>query len=544
MKLIDLLEPSLVKRRLEPPEGIGAFPEFSYSGSWKEASDPREWSRTVGVWELLAQAGFGFEDRPWLVSSGPCHFSREIAEQIEMRASLFSGYLRLTEEIIDRKYGGPPTELLGLPYRDRKDYHGATIIRFDDILTPGGKLLMTEPEGWSSGQGQISALSEIYRLQSGKSGLSTSFPGLEAVASSVMKNTFGGDAKIGVVVPEIEEEKGWKFIAKDFDLFAKRCRTLGVDMHVERPSSLTVSPHGVSGNGGHYDVLYPFFPPSGYADERVTLGKGAAILSAWAEGNVELFPEPSWLPTKEIMTTVFDPLNEGQYIGGIPNTHYPQDIMPEKEQDKWYKWMKELGADADFWDFNSIHLYYHALKSSLFPWSWQLDPSRSPVLPSGEEVSWDEFLSTENLRKGWVFKPLLGTECAGVVFSQEASPTQIAQFAQHKLQQFLVAREEPYPKQPSQASRADREGVTFENDYRRYFVQKQIPHEKFKAKYLNPRKTGIRSRDGFHARICSTVFIDREGKATVGDVDVTLRKNLRVHGATDSIVTIATFEES
>lgn len=541
MKLVDLFEPVSIKRRSTVPEGVGAFPESGYSDSWKEVSQQGELSSVVEIWKLLAKAGFGFEERQWLVSSGPCHFPEEIARQIEIRASLFSAYLGLTEEIIDKKYGGPPTKVLGLPYRDRKNYHGATIVRFDDILTPDGKLLMSEPEGWSSGQGQISALSEIYRLQSGKSGLSTSFPGLEAAASSVLKNTFGGDVKIGVVIPEIEEEKGWEFIAKDFDLFAKRCQILGIDMHIERPSSLTVSPHGISGNGGHYDVLYQFFPPSGYIDERVTFGKGAAILNAWVEGNVELFPEPSWLPTKEIMTTVFDPLNEGQYIGSISNIHYPQSIMPEKEQGEWDK---ELGIDVNSWDFNSIYLYYHALKFSLFPWGWPLDPSRPPILPSGEEVSWDEFLSAENLRKGWVFKPLLGTECAGMVFSQEVNSAEVQAFARHKLQQFQSAREEPYPKIPLGASRVGREGVTFENDYRRYFVQQQIPHQSFRAKYLNPSKTGIRSRSGFQARICSTVFIDDKGKPIVGDVDVTLRKDVRVHGATNSVITIATFGES
>ena len=40
---------------------------------------------------------------------------------------------------------------------------------------------------------------------------------------------------------------------------------------------------------------------------------------------------------------------------------------------------------------------------------------------------------------------------------------------------------------------------------------------------------------------CSTIFIGNQGHVEVGDVDVTLRKNIRVHGATDSVVTLATF---
>lgn len=544
MKLIDLFEPVLVKQRLASPEGVGAFPKSSYSGFGKEGINQGETTLANEIWDLLSQAGFGFEERPWLVSSGPCHFPRQIAEQIKIRASLFSAYLGIAEEVIDGKYGGAPTKILGLPCRDRKNYHGATIVRFDDILTPDGKLLMSEPEGWSSGQGQIGVLSEAYRLKSGKSGLSTPFLGLEAAAALVFKDTFGVKAKIGIIVPEIKDEKGWEFIVKDFSLFSKRCQALGVDMKVERPASLIVSPHGVFGKGGKYDVLYPFFPPSGYADESITLGKGAAILKAWAEGQVELFPEPAWLPTKEIMTTVFDPLFEGEFVGRIPpHIEYPESIMPEKKQDEWYKFGKEQGADVKGWDYNSVNFYFNALKSLLFPWSWPLDPAYPPILPSGEEMSWDEFLSRDNLQKGWIFKPLLGTECAGAVFTQELSSVEARVFAQGKLLQFKTAREEPYPKISLGASRVVREGVTFENDYRRYLVQPLVPHQQFQAKYLNPKKTGIRSRSKFSARICSTIFIDKDGKPIVGDIDVTLRNDLRVHGATNSIVTIATFEE-
>lgn len=519
MKLVDLVESIPVKQKSVPPEGIGAFPESSYSDSWKEVPQQGEVSSAVEIWELLAQAGFGFEERQWLVSSGPCHFPREIAEQIEIRASLFSAYLGLTEEIIDEKYGGPPTKVLGFPYRDRKDCHGATIVRFDDILTPEGKLLMSEPEGWSSGQGQIAVLSEIYRLRSGKYDLSSPFVGIEAAAANVLKNTFGGDVKIGVVVPEIKEESGWEFIAKDFELFAERCQRLGSDIHVEKPSSLTVTPHGVSGKEGDYDVLYPFFPPSGFIDEKVTLGKGAKILEAWANGNLELFPEPSWLPTKEVMTAVSDPELKDAYKAKITETE---------------------PSPADSLGF--IEFYYQMFQTRLFPWSWPLNSVKPPVLSTGEQMSWDEFLSAENLQKGWVFRPLLGTECAGLVFSDEMSLEELKQFAEKKLASFKPG--EPYPLQPRSASRELREGVTFENDYRSYFVQPKISHEQFAVRYLNSKKTGLRTRKGFNSRICSTVFIDKSGNAVVGDCDVTLRQDKRVHGATNSVVTIATFEKS
>ena len=34
----------------------------------------------------------------------------------------------------------------------------------------------------------------------------------------------------------------------------------------------------ITGKTGKYDVLYPFFPPSGYADEKVTAGIGKQLL--------------------------------------------------------------------------------------------------------------------------------------------------------------------------------------------------------------------------------------------------------------------------
>ena len=260
MKLQDLLEPVAMKQRSESPEGVGAFPESSYSGFWKEAPGPHEVSRAMKIWELLAQAGFGFENRPWLVSSGTCHFPGEVADQIESRAALMAAYLQITENLLDEKFGGPPTKLFGLPTRDK--FHRATIVRFDDILTPEGRLLMTEPEGWSSGQGQIITASEVYRMECGQDGVSTRFTGIDAAATSVLKQTFGNDAKVAVVVPEIPGEKGWRFITDDFELFAKRCQRLGLDIAVENPKDIKVTKGRIFGkNGKNYDVLYPFFPP-------------------------------------------------------------------------------------------------------------------------------------------------------------------------------------------------------------------------------------------------------------------------------------------
>lgn len=517
MKIEDLIGKPVVTSRLQAPDGVGAYPVSFVAEFGSVLPTQGELGRATRIWELLSQGGFGFDERPWLVSSGSCHFPEEAADQIESRAVLMAAYLQITEDILDEKFGGPPTRLWGLPTREK--FHRATIVRFDDILMPEGRLLMTEPEGWSSGQGQIIVASEVYRMECGKDGVSTRFTGIDAAATHIIKQEFGSDVKVAVVVPEIPGEKGWKFITDDFELFAQRCRQLGLDIAVEKPKDIKVERGKVMGkNGKNYDVLYPFFPPAGYVDEKVTLGKGPDILKAWADGGVELFPEPSWLQTKQVMTAVFDPELEKQYAKKISE----MDPAGVKNQDM-------------------VGLFLEAFRTGLFPWSWSLDPEKPPVLPTGEQMEWSQFLSPDNLKTGWVFRPLLGTECAGLIFSDEMDQEELKEFAESKLASFKP--DEPYPLQPRTASRELRQGTTFENDYRSYFVQALIPHEQFAVRYLNPKKTGLRTRSGFNSRICSTVFIDRSGKAVVGDCDVTLRQDKRVHGATNSVVSIATFEK-
>lgn len=517
MKIEGLIGKPVQTSRLQAPDGVGAYPSSFVKEFKFESPSQEEVGKANKIWELLAQAGFGFDKRPWLVSSGTCHFPGEVVDQIEARATLMAVYLQITEDILDEKFGGPPTKLLGLPTREK--FHRATIVRFDDILTPEGRLLMTEPEGWSSGQGQIIVASEAYRLECGKDGLSTRFTGIDAAAARVLKQEFGSDAKVAVVVPEIPGEKGWEFSTDDFKLFAKRCQQLGLDIAVEKPKDIKVAKGRISGkNGKNYDVLYPFFPPTGYIDEKLTLGKGSDILEVWADGGVELFPEPSWLQTKQVMTAVFDPELEEQYAKKISE-------------------MDSAGVNNQ----DLVGLFLEAFRTGLFPWSWPLDPEKPPVLLTGEQMEWSQFLSPDNLKTGWVFRPLLGTECAGLVFSDEMDQEKLREFLESKLASFKP--DEPYPLRPGIASRQERQGVTFENDYRSYFVQQLIPHEQFAVRYLNPKKTGLRTRKGFNSRICSTIFIDKSGKAIVGDCDVTLRQDKRVHGATNSIVTIATFEE-
>src|SRR3989338_4002059 len=415
----------------------------------------------------LSEAGFGFDQRPWLVSPGPCHFPREVAEQINYRAGLLGVYLPIAEKIINDKYGGPPPKLWGLPYRDKA--HGATIVRLDDILMPNGQLLATEAEGWSSGQGQIIAMSNLYRLIAGKDGLSTPFGGIDLAAVKTFKESFGDQVKIAVVLP-VAEVHGLDFLRKDFQLFCNYCQRLGLDIKVESIADLEVE---------NYDVLYPFFPPTGYADYGTTLGKGKAILEAWADGKVELFPEPSWLQTKLISTTMFELQNSQSF------------------------------TDAGL----------------LFPWSWPLDKHNQP------NVNWSG--------NTWVAKPLFGTDCSGLVFSSEMSQNEWQDFVDQKLQSFQS--DQPYPLQFGEVNKHGRTGANVELDFDNYFVQPELSHANFKVKYLNPAGNGIRQKDGFGARICSTVFIDNQGQIEVGDVDVTLRKNIRVHGATDSVVTLATF---
>lgn len=515
MKIEDLIGKPVQTSRLQAPDGVGAYPSSFVKEFKFESPSQEEMGRANKIWELLAQAGFGFDKRPWLVSSGTCYFPGEVADQIMSRADLMAAYLQITEDVLDEKFGGPPTKLLGLPTREK--FHRATIVRFDDILTPEGRLLMTEPEGWSSGQGQITVASDAYRMECGKDGVSTIFAGIHVAATHVLKQEFGSDAKVAVVVPEIPGEKGWKFITDDFKLFAGRCQQLGLDIAVEKPNDIRVSKGRISGkNGKNYDVLYPFFPPAGYIDEKVTLGKGPDILKVWADGGVELFPEPSWLQTKQVMTAVFDPELENQYAKKI------SEIDP-----------------AGVKNLDQVDLFLEAFRTGLFPWSWPLNPEKPPVLLTGEQMEWDQFLSPDNLETGWVFKPLLGTECAGMVFSDEMDFGKLKDFAKRKMASFKP--DEPYPLQSGTASREMREGVTFENDYRSYFVQALIPNEQFAVRYLNPKKTGLRTRRDFNARICSTIFIDKSGNALVGDCDVTLRQDKRVHGATNSVVTIATF---
>lgn len=398
----------------------------------------------------LSEAGFGFDQRPWLVSPGTCHFPENIAEKI-----------------LNDKYGGPPPKLWGLPYREKP--HGATIVRFDDILMPNGQLLATEAEGWSSGQGQIIAMSNLYRLIAGKDGLSTPFGGIDLAAVRALKESFGGGARIAVVLPKAEVY-GLNFLEQDFKLFCDYCRQLGLDISITSISGLKIA---------DFDVLYPFFPPTGYADEDTTLGRGKEILEAWADGQVELFPEPSWLQSKLISTVMFDP----QFSQFFP--------------------------DAGL----------------LFPWSWPLDENNPPPV---------------DLSQGsWVAKPLFGTDCSGLVFSSEMSLNEWQGFVGQKQRSFKP--DQPYPFQFGEVNKHGRIGANVELDFDNYFIQPELPHANFKVKYLNPSGSGIRQKDGFGARICSTVFIDNKGKTEVGDVDVTLRKNIRVHGATDSVVTLATF---
>lgn len=510
-KLVKLSESEL-KVRLEAPELCGAFPMGFYSLFTPVEAGKRELAVAQFVKNKLGAVDFGFDERPWLVAAGSCHFPAEVAQQIENRAIILPEFLAITEEILNDKFDGNPAELLKLPSRDKQ--HGATIARFDDILNPDGKLLATEIEGWSSGQGQIIATSQSYRLEVGKEGLSSPFSGIDLAAVTALGNTFGKETNIAILIPDIQGESGWGYIAKDFELFATYCRTLGLSLTVERPAEIKIEDGKITGKAGKYDVLYPFFPPSGYADEKVTAGKGKQLLKVWADGNIELFPEPSWLQSKLTATTIFDPKNKPEYLSKLANRH------PDLES-------------------KDIEVLYQEFKGEFFPWSWPLDPDNPPILDTGQQLSWDEFLAPEFLSLGWVFRPLLGTECAGLIFSEELNLASMADFAKKKLNQFTSG--EPYPLKPGAGSKVDREGWTFENDFRSYFVQKQIPHQTFKARYLNPEGSGIRKREGFNARICTTVFIDGQGKAEVGDVDVTLRKDSRVHGAKNSIVTIATF---
>ena len=119
------------------------------------------------------------------------------------------------------------------------------------------------------------------------------------------------------------------------------------------------------------------------------------------------------------------------------------------------------------------------------------------------------------------------------------SPSGGQDFVGQKLLSFKS--NQPYPLQFGEVNKHGRIGTNVELDFDNYFVQPELPHANFKVKYLNPAGNGIRQKDGFSARICSTFFIDNKGQAEVGDVDVTLRKNIRVHGAKDSVVTLATF---
>ena len=504
---------SELKVRLEAPELCGAFPAGFYSLFTPAEAGERELTVAQSVKDKLRTVDFGFNERPWLVAAGSCHFPIEVAQQIENRAAILPEFLAITEEILNDKFDGNPAELLGLPSRDEQ--HGATIARFDDILMPDGKLLATEIEGWSSGQGQIIATSQACRLEVGKEGLSSPFSGIDLAAVASLGNSFGKEANVVILIPDIPDESGWKYTVKDFELFATYCRVVGFNLTVERPAEIKVEGGKVKGKAGVYDVLYPFFPPSGYVDEKVTAGKGKQLLKVWADGNVELFPEPSWLQSKLTATAIFDPENKTAYLSKLSSCH------PD-------------------WTLEDIEVRYREFKDDIFPWSWPLDPDKPPILDTGQQLDWEEFLAPEFLSLGWVFRPLLGTECAGLIFSGEMDPASMADFAKKKLGQFIQG--EPYPLKPGSGSRIDREGWTFENDYRSYFVQKQIPHQTFKARYLNPEGTGIRKREGFNARICTTVFIDGQGKAEIGDVDVTLRKDSRVHGAKNSIVTMATFD--
>ncbi len=506
---------SELKMMSEAPELCGVFPTGFYSLFTPAEAGERELAVAQSVKDKLGAVDFGFDERPWLVAAGSCHFPAEIAQQIENRAVILPEFLAITEKILNDKFDGNPAKLLKMS--SREDQHGATIARFDDILTPDGKLLATEIEGWSSGQGQIIATSQAYRLEVEKEGLSSPFSGIDLAAVAALGNTFGKESNIAILIPDIPGESGWKYITKDFELFASYCRILGLSLTIEKPAEIKIEDGKITGKTGKYDVLYPFFPPSGYADEKVTAGKGKQLLQVWADGNIELFPEPSWLQSKLTATTIFDPENKASYLSKLASYH------PD-----W----KSADAEARYREF----------KEDIFPWSWPLDPDKPPILDTNQQLSWEEFLAPEFLSLGWVFRPLLGTECAGLIFSGEMEPASMANFAKKKLSQFTP--DEPYPLKPGVGSKTEREGCTFENDYRSYFVQKQIPHQTFKARYLNPEGTGIRKREGFNARICTTVFIDGQGKTEIGDVDVTLRKDSRVHGAKNSIVTIATFDNS
>lgn len=452
--------------KYKPPIGSGVMALEQYAVA-ELTESKHDLAIALEIKSRLSEAGFGFDQRSWLVSPGTCHFSGDIAEQINYRSGLLGVYLPIAEQILNDKYGGPPPKLWGLPYREKP--HGATIVRFDDILMPNGQLLATEAEGWSSGQGQIIAMSNLYRLVAGKDGLSTPFGGIDLAAVKTFKESFGDQAKIAIVLPAAEVY-GLDFLWKDFQLFCHYCRQLGLDIQVESVAALNIN---------DYDVLYPFFPPTAYADEATTFGKGEAILKAWADGKVELFPEPSWLQTKLITTVMFEP----QYSQFFP--------------------------DAEL----------------LFPWSCALDKHNQP------NVNWSD--------NTWVAKPLFGTDCSGLVFSSEMSPNEWQDFVDQKLQSFKS--DQPYPLQFGKVNKHGRAGANVELDFDNYLVQPELPHANFKVKYLNPSGSGIRQKDGFSARICSTVFIDNQGRVEVGDVDVTLRKNIRVHGATDSVVTLATF---
>lgn len=452
--------------KYQPPIGSGAMALEQYAVP-ELTESKHDLTIALGIKSRLSEAGFGFDQRPWLVSPGTCHFPAQVADQINYRAWLFGLYLPIAEGILNEKFGGPPTKLWGLPYREKS--HGATIIRFDDILMPNGQLLATEAEGWSSGQGQIIAMSNLYRLVAGKDGLSTPFGGIDLAAVKTFKESFGEGARIAVVLPKAEVY-GLNFLEQDFKLFCHYCRQLGLDISVESIADLEIEA---------YDVLYPFFPPTGYADYGTTLGKGKAILKAWVDGKVELFPEPSWLQTKLITTAMFE-LQNSQFF-----------------------------PDAGL----------------LFPWSWPLDKHNQP------NINWSE--------NTWVAKPLFGTDCSGLVFSSEMGPNEWQDFVDQKLQSFKS--DQPYPLQFGEVNKHGRTGANVELDFGNYFIQPELPHANFKVKYLNPSGSGIRQKDGFGARICSTVFIDNKRHVEVGDVDVTLRKNIRVHGATDSVVTLATF---
>ena len=500
------------------PPGSGAFAEVFYAGFSSRESN-RDIQAAKSVKEFLGGVGFGFNQRPWLVPTGSLHLPKVVAEQIQDRAAILPDLLYLGESLMEILYG-KPLERLGLPSRNVNTSQ-ANIVRFDDMLTPDGNLVATELEGWSSGQGQITALGYAYHELMGQYGIATYFPGIDSAAVKALRNTFGPNKKIAVIIPHLANQSGWDFfLQKDFELFAGYCQNLGLDVVVDQPSNLYVD-GSVSGKYGKYDVLYPFFPPTGFMDPEVTGSVGAKIVYSWVGGNVELFPEPSWLQTKMMPLVVLMPHFEPQLT-------------------------ELLMAKYNTYDRSWAKSYLSKLKATAsMVWGWPLDPESPPVLPGGKRVSWDElaYKSATYFPDGVVLKPLFSTDCSGLVMPGEMSTAEFAKFMKLKLGSF--AGQEPYPTSRTTLVKHDRVGTNFEIDMRNYMMQAKVPLARCTARYLNNKENGIKVATGLGARICTTVFIDKDGQSHIGDVDATLRKpdsNAgRIHGATDSLVTIVTF---